>query len=579
MVAVKKEEDTGQLELIRKVILAKLNSLKSRQFEDKSLDEFSLAFRVFLLKYLKLNYEFTEEELSAELDKRGISKLLKERILKITSLVEEIKYKEKKLTKDEFQTILGEGIHIIQVAIPSEEKEAGEKPAESRSSVAKPSLGFFVKIKSAINEWKKERERREAEKKKLERKEEIASLAEESKRQLESRKNHVKEIAVKEKEKAAEPSKIQLTIIKFWNEKSRQIKEYLNNRRKEIQERLKIRAESKKKMELERQKSHEESRKRREAFKKWQQLKLKQIMQSGAKINEFFSKFITKREKLTEKELHERKEALRKNLFEERKLELEQLHKIKKQRELDAKQRKEHRQKLLLKIETTFKNKIKKAREFVNKLTESKKKRAIDLQKSHEESRKRREAFKKWQQLKLKQIMQSGAKINEFFSKFIKKKMLITGKKAPLSCSPDSKVSKTKHTASQLHFSLVNIESEKRRLSSSINETDARIKSIEHHIIAQSRDNINPAQQKNLMAQKQKLLNDKKNYLKQLEAKETEMKRMDGALRKVIKGQNSIVAKISKRKPNFIDFIQPYLKSMGYWLYHKTKTKSSKNDN
>src|SRR3989338_7132047 len=452
MVAVKKEEDTGQLELIRKVILAKLNSLKSRQFEDKSLDEFSLAFRVFLLKYLKLNYEFTEEELSSELDKRGISKLLKERILKITSLVEEIKYKEKKLTKDEFQTILGEGIHIIQVAIPSEEKEAGEKPAESRSSVAKPSLGFFVKIKSAINEWKKERERREAEKKKLERKEEIASLAEESKRQLESRKNHVKEIAVKEKEKAAEPSKIQLTIIKFWNEKSRQIKEYLNNRRKEIQERLKIRAESKKKMELERQKSHEESRKRREAFKKWQQLKLKQIMQSGAKIN-------------------------------------------------------------------------------------------------------------------------------EFFSKFIKKKMLITGKKAPLSCSPDYKVSKTKHTASQLHFSLVNIESEKRRLSSSINETDARIKSIEHHIIAQSRDNINPAQQKNLMAQKQKLLNDKKNYLKQLEAKETEMKRMDGALRKVIKGQNSIVAKISKRKPNFIDFIQPYLKSMGYWLYHKTKTKSSKNDN
>jgi len=142
-----------------------------------------------------------------------------------------------------------------------------------------------------------------------------------------------------------------------------------------------------------------------------------------------------------------------------------------------------------------------------------------------------------------------------------------------------AEVSKTKHTASQLHFSLVNIESEKRRLSSSINETDARIKSIEHHIIAQSRDNINPAQQKNLMAQKQKLLNDKKNYLKQLEAKETEMKRMDGALRKVIKGQNSIVAKISKRKPNFIDFIQPYLKSMGYWLYHKTKTKSSKNDN
>ncbi|KAF0247768.1 MAG: hypothetical protein FD167_2829, partial [bacterium] len=93
----KKEGVEEQLVVLRKVVLEKLKSLKKKRFEDKDIEDFGLAFRVFLLKCLKIDYEFTDEELVMELDKKGVNKALKERITKLTSLLSEVKYHGKKI--------------------------------------------------------------------------------------------------------------------------------------------------------------------------------------------------------------------------------------------------------------------------------------------------------------------------------------------------------------------------------------------------------------------------------------------------------------------------------------------------
>ena len=74
MVRKKKEVIGNKNELLRKLILAKLKGIQKEKFEPKAIDKFSLVFRVFLLRHLNLNYEFTGEELVNELNKAKISK-------------------------------------------------------------------------------------------------------------------------------------------------------------------------------------------------------------------------------------------------------------------------------------------------------------------------------------------------------------------------------------------------------------------------------------------------------------------------------------------------------------------------
>ena len=174
MVSVKKEVDSGQLEVLRKVIFEKLSAISGKKFEDKSVDDFSLAFRIFLLKYLRLNYEFTEEELVTELDKKKVPKSLKERIVQLISLVSEINYRGKKITKDDFQKIIDEGTDIIKRATgdaASEEHEAQqeEKPGKFKMFI-KNLLGVkalpMPKMAGIENGHKEKQKEADSEKKK-----------------------------------------------------------------------------------------------------------------------------------------------------------------------------------------------------------------------------------------------------------------------------------------------------------------------------------------------------------------------------------------------------------------------------
>ena len=65
----KKEVVHRKDELLKGLILAKLKAIEKRKFGKNSIGDLSLVFRVFLLRYLNLNYEFTLEELVGELNK------------------------------------------------------------------------------------------------------------------------------------------------------------------------------------------------------------------------------------------------------------------------------------------------------------------------------------------------------------------------------------------------------------------------------------------------------------------------------------------------------------------------------
>ena len=201
MAVAKKEVDIGELELIRKIILTKLTSIKRKRFEEKSIDRFSLAFRVFLLKFLHLDYEFTEQELSKELEKRRVNNELKEGIMRIANLLAEIKYEGKKVTKIEFNAMLDEGIKIIMAAthkvdekIEKEHEQKKERQRLIEESKKKLRDGLFKivhsmdgvsnRLKGAARGWKK-RIIEQGRKKKLKRKElERIRLEEKEKRKI-----------------------------------------------------------------------------------------------------------------------------------------------------------------------------------------------------------------------------------------------------------------------------------------------------------------------------------------------------------------------------------------------------------
>ena len=139
---LKKEELDNQLEVLKRIILGKLDSIKNKKFEEKILDELSLAYRVFLLKYLKLSYEFTEEELAKELEHVKISKFLKERIINLSGSLTDAKYTGKGITQDEFKNIIEEAISIVKQALHFHEPKPKESQKEGKGIIS--SLKNFI---------------------------------------------------------------------------------------------------------------------------------------------------------------------------------------------------------------------------------------------------------------------------------------------------------------------------------------------------------------------------------------------------------------------------------------------------
>jgi len=149
----KKKEASGKRSvLLRNIIFTKLKSIKKEKFGPKTIDKFSLTIRVFLLRYLNLNYEFTIDELINELNKRKVSKKLSKRIISILNLITEVKYENRNLSKEEFKSLLEETESIINVATGKTDKNAGNEQENVKKGLLTNFLHKIgaVKIKEEI---------------------------------------------------------------------------------------------------------------------------------------------------------------------------------------------------------------------------------------------------------------------------------------------------------------------------------------------------------------------------------------------------------------------------------------------
>ncbi len=105
--------DTAELQ---DIILKKIRTLRHKKFTDKRPEELSVIVRVFLMKYLGLHYEFTSEELSAELAKRRIRPTIKESILRIFAALGEVMYGGKGISRQEFRSLLDDFTMLVHLA-------------------------------------------------------------------------------------------------------------------------------------------------------------------------------------------------------------------------------------------------------------------------------------------------------------------------------------------------------------------------------------------------------------------------------------------------------------------------------
>jgi len=187
MASEKKEVAGKRNELLSRIILTKLKTIRKEKFGPKSIDKFSLTIRVFLLRYLNLNYEFTLDELVDELNKRKISKKLSKRIVAILDLITKVVYENKKISKEEFISLLEEAEGVINLATGKAEKKS-EK--EEKIEIKKgPLFSFLHKFGAVKTKEEKESIKRikETKEKKIV-EEEKKRLEEEKKKELERKK-------------------------------------------------------------------------------------------------------------------------------------------------------------------------------------------------------------------------------------------------------------------------------------------------------------------------------------------------------------------------------------------------------
>ncbi|MBI2651502.1 hypothetical protein HYX01_03455 [Candidatus Woesearchaeota archaeon] len=191
--AEEKKEAINKNEILRKLIVGKLQSIEKEKFEQKSLDRFSLVFRAFLLRYLNLNYEFTQEELFNEMEKRKVHSKLRSVIIHIVSVLTEALYEDKEISEAEFKSLLKEAKSVVNSATAGE-KEKIEAPNKTKRTF----FGILQKIglaktkeereKGVIKEEKQKKQKRLEEKEKLEEKKK-KSKEKKKKEELKKKKN------------------------------------------------------------------------------------------------------------------------------------------------------------------------------------------------------------------------------------------------------------------------------------------------------------------------------------------------------------------------------------------------------
>jgi len=115
----KKEEATevhdGKYNVLGQTVLKKLKALKKQRYNQKLFDDFGWALKVYVSKRFHMNHEYTQEDLEKEIKKKKIHKEIKERMINLSSMVDEVKYGDITLNKQVFSDFVEEAEDLIKL--------------------------------------------------------------------------------------------------------------------------------------------------------------------------------------------------------------------------------------------------------------------------------------------------------------------------------------------------------------------------------------------------------------------------------------------------------------------------------
>ncbi|MBW2980865.1 hypothetical protein KY360_05605 [Candidatus Woesearchaeota archaeon] len=120
---------------IRGIMLNKLVSLERtipRKTREELTKDISNSFKELVKTTLKVDYEFTHEELVKELGKSDIQRELKKIMMSFSEDMSKVKYSGYKLTKDESRSLLSEMKIMTKLLTKKVEKESPEKGSEEK---------------------------------------------------------------------------------------------------------------------------------------------------------------------------------------------------------------------------------------------------------------------------------------------------------------------------------------------------------------------------------------------------------------------------------------------------------------
>jgi TRAP-type mannitol/chloroaromatic compound transport system substrate-binding protein len=137
--------------LLKKKIISRIKYFRKKRLTNHLILEFSQFFRTLIIKLFHLNYEFTHEELEKELLKLRVKKRLRENIIKISSVISDVLYKDRAIRKDDFKRIISDTEALINELLPE------EKIVEKTSFLHKY---IYLNLIKRVNGFKKKKIKR-----------------------------------------------------------------------------------------------------------------------------------------------------------------------------------------------------------------------------------------------------------------------------------------------------------------------------------------------------------------------------------------------------------------------------------
>lgn len=115
MFLFRKKKHGSEKDHLKNLALLKLEKIKAKKFSEKTFEESAFILRIYLERMFHFRKNSTNEEIMAQLPEKEIKRVVKTRIISLCNKIDEIKYAEKKLTKEEFREFLAEIEKIIRL--------------------------------------------------------------------------------------------------------------------------------------------------------------------------------------------------------------------------------------------------------------------------------------------------------------------------------------------------------------------------------------------------------------------------------------------------------------------------------